>query len=335
MASLNLPSHIPNQIVDKRNPLEMALIAFLSGAAQNAGGKLVDNALAADMAPKVGQEKASFGSKLINGPTVSREQFAQMTQEEAMMKRLQSQLDASKTEGVADRTLKKELTAAEITARQAELDKRLTQDKAFFDRTSGQTDKRISNEGLALSQADTRIAQDQDRNDLQKMLAQLQVDEFKSKQPLTAAQIKALEASTGKTLIEAEGQQSQNDFIDKVRNPKAAANPLEGANLPKSKSGATSAAPSATASPKLTADDVASGRWTDMIEPAQKQETVKQLAANMAVSDEAKAAATREAAVLKLQELYKTDPRLAEWLSQSSGIPLGSNKNPINYTNVR
>lgn len=71
MASLNVPSYLPTQVVRKEPKLwQTALAQLLTQAAGTAVSKGVDNVMSRDYAEQFGETPASTGSRLFQGPQV-------------------------------------------------------------------------------------------------------------------------------------------------------------------------------------------------------------------------------------------------------------------------
>jgi hypothetical protein len=69
MASLNVPSYIPSQVVRKEPKLwEAALAQLLTQAAGGVAGRGIENVMSRDYAPEFGMEKAGTLEKFISGP---------------------------------------------------------------------------------------------------------------------------------------------------------------------------------------------------------------------------------------------------------------------------
>lgn len=240
MSSINLPNYVPNTVVPDRNPVNLALAAFLQGMASNAGSSLANNAFSRDFAAETGEAPASFGQKLMSGPKVSREQLAQTRGNDAVMARLDK----------------------EIGATNSRLDKTLGAQKAEFDTTSAQQDVRINQQYDALkqqkaeaertgSQRDEQIAQGRAGLEQQKAehaTRQKEVDarlaQMIQEGQLTAERAKLISAELGKVGEETRMMRGQNDRMEKNFAAEEAnrkkSNPLTGAKMP----GAPKPAPS-------------------------------------------------------------------------------------------
>jgi hypothetical protein len=238
-SGINLPNYVPTTVVPDRNPLHAAVLAFLQGAAQSGGGKLMDNALSRDYATQSGQTPATFGQKLMQGPTVSKDVYQQQTQNASAMDRLKAELQGHSAE--TDKTIQaaNDRTDKEILAINTRLDKQLGQDKSQFDAKLGQqqtefktstaqTDKRIG-------QQDTALAQEHDMNAARMKEIDGRLAQMVTENKLSADRAAAISAEAEKTKQETRGLKSTNDFMDKQRAAKPTGkNPLEGAKMPNS-----------------------------------------------------------------------------------------------------
>jgi hypothetical protein len=90
LPNINLGAYIPAK--QQRESLwERALASLVTGAVGGVTGKVVDNTFQKDFAAE--GDKASWGRKMVGGPTTTREQFEKGKSEDALMKRFEGQLD--------------------------------------------------------------------------------------------------------------------------------------------------------------------------------------------------------------------------------------------------
>ncbi len=225
MSSINLPSHI-STVPRERKAWEMALAAFLTGAGQQAGGQLATNALSKDFASQAGGTNASFGEKLLGGPNMGKEQYAQKTGNEAVMERLTKEINAG------DTRLGKQIDASamdtdkRLGAGKAEFDAKFGQQQTEFNTTRQQTDRRLDQGDAALENekvmTTARLGEINAR--LSRMVQDGELDKAKAQQ---------ISAEIAKTGEETRSLKGMNDLMDDRRKPPAApVNPLQGAKMP-------------------------------------------------------------------------------------------------------
>lgn len=130
LANLNMPYSIPRYEV--RRGRDQVLTALAATVAQALGQKVIENAMSRDYAETAGVgENAGFWSRLVQGPTMNRQQFEQANQraygrEQADLERTQRANIADTEAGIANRRIDVG-TAQSIAER--ELQERLAQER--------------------------------------------------------------------------------------------------------------------------------------------------------------------------------------------------------------
>lgn len=225
MSSINLPNYVPNTVVPDRNPLNLALAAFLQGAMSNAGGTIASNTLSRDFAADVGQTPATGLGKVFNGPKVNAAQLSQQKGNDAINARLDKEIAA--TNSRLDKTIgaqkaEFDVTSAQTNRRLDQADTNIKDNRDQFKKTSEQTDTRINQGFVDAAQRQQEI--------------NARLDQLVKEGQLTDVRAKAISVEMAKTQEEVRGLKGQNDYLDKIRNPAPKENPLKGAKMPSSTS---------------------------------------------------------------------------------------------------
>lgn len=222
MASINLPNYVPNTVVPDRNPLNMALAAFLSGAAGNAGQALVSNATSRDFAGQFGEQEATGMDRVLRGPKVNAQQAGQRRSESAINARLDKEIgavDARLTKQLGEQGRQFDTSTSQTNRRLDQTDAQFGETKRQFDTSSAQTNRR-------LDQGDTE-------NALRTKEVNARLEQLVKEGELTRARAEQIAVEMSKTKEETRMIKGQNDFLDERRKgPPPKKNPLEGAKMP-------------------------------------------------------------------------------------------------------
>lgn len=222
MASINLPNYIPNTVVPDRNPLNLALAAFLSGAAGSAGQSLVGNVTSRDFAGQFGEQEAKGMDRVLRGPNVGAQQASQRRGEAAINARLDKEIaavDARLTKQLGEQGRQFDVTTGQTNRRLDQTDTQIADTRKQFETTSAQTDRR-------LSQAD-------EENALRTREVNARLEQLVKEGELTRARAEQIAVEMGKTKEETRMIKGQNDFLDgRRKGDEKPKNPLEGAKMP-------------------------------------------------------------------------------------------------------
>jgi hypothetical protein len=228
MATINLPNYVPNTVVPDRNPLNLALAAFLSGAAGSAGQALVNNTTARDYAGQFGEKEATGMDRVLRGPNVNAQQAGQRRSEKAINERLDKEIaavDRRLTKQLGEQGRQFDVTTQQTNRRLDQTDAQIADSRQQFDTTRAQTNRRLDQ-----SDEENRLRQremDTRAKEVDARLAQL-VEEGK----LTRARAEQIAVEMGKTKEETRMIRGQNDFLDERRRGGGTQNPLAGARMP-------------------------------------------------------------------------------------------------------
>lgn len=247
MATINLPNYIPNTVVPDRNPLNLALAAFLSGAAGNAGQALVSNATSRDFAGQFGEQEATGMDRVLRGPKVNAQQAGQRRSESAINARLDKEIgavDARLTKQLGEQGRQFDISTGQTNRRLDQTDSQLGETRRQFDTSTSQTNRRLDQTdaqfGETKRQFDTSSAQTNrrlDQGDTENALRTKEVnarlEQLVKEGELTRARAEQIAVEMSKTKEETRMIKGQNDFLDERRKgPPPKKNPLEGAKMP-------------------------------------------------------------------------------------------------------
>jgi hypothetical protein len=209
MPSLNVPTHIPNQVVNKQPKLwQQALAGILAQAAGQAVSQGVGNSMARDYAGEYGEQEATGFDSFLKGPKVGEKEHA----------RRQSQKFAEKNMAT-DAGVKLGLHEYDAVVRQGE------QDARRFDRDMSSIDRNI--EGMQQTKNASRISRREmgEKAALQDQGQDAAVALAELRATLEAANNPQNKALADKYSEDARGAKLMNDMLDRRMNPK----PAEGA----------------------------------------------------------------------------------------------------------